>query len=156
VNRESWMTKPGRSPQRRRENLRPTYTFLLRLEKSDVLCCELLDSISELANVAISLFFALLRIVGFGFHIESEESSLGSSAAADSFGMPILAGSAVAISLQTAGGHGLLFAWCGVRRLAAALLRPGLPGRAPMARQVGRAEPRPMKARASPRTPNLA
>jgi hypothetical protein len=41
----------------------------------------------------------------------------------------------------------------GVRRLAAALLRPGSPGRAPRAR---RGKPRPMKARASSRTPQEA
>src|ERR1700675_2112925 len=55
----------------------------------------------------------------------------------------------------------------GVRRLAAALLRPGLPGRAPLARKSGRGKPRsaeasgpqkarPMKARASSRTPHEA
>jgi hypothetical protein len=35
--------------------------FLLRLEKSDVLCCEWVESSLELANVAISLFFASRR-----------------------------------------------------------------------------------------------
>jgi hypothetical protein len=57
-------------------------------------------------------------------------------------------------ALGAGGQEGALRAACrgpakfGVRRLAAALLRPGLPGRV-----MGRAEPRPMKARPGSRTP---
>jgi len=95
-------------------------------------------------NVAISLFFASFPALCFRCRKTPAESSLDSHS---SLGMPILAGLSVAISF--------LFALCGERRLAAALLRPGSPGRTPFAGKVGRAEPRPMKARASSRTPNL-
>jgi hypothetical protein len=92
----------------------PETGIVLRLENAMFKVRKGVSANSEFGCVAISLFFALFPRLDF--IAEVEESSLGSSAAADSGRMPILVGSSVAISLQTAGGQGFFFA-CEANRL---------------------------------------